>query len=65
MTDLHIRVLRGIALSARRHLAADRRRKGEDPAAAAGRARDLERRSKHADAQLAAAEARRREGSAH
>jgi len=65
MTDLHIRVLRAIALSARRRLADDRVRKGEDPARAAGRAEELERRSRRADAQLSEAEARRRDGPAH
>jgi hypothetical protein len=60
MSDWHIRVLSAIARHARRRLVADRARRGEDPARAADRARELEHRSARADSQLAAAEARRR-----
>jgi hypothetical protein len=60
VADWHIRVLSAIARHARRRLVEDRARKGERPADAADRARELKRRSSRADSQLAAAEERRR-----
>jgi hypothetical protein len=65
MSDWHIRVLRATARRARLRLADDRARKGEDPADAAERAGELERRGERADTQLAAAEIRRRDDRPH
>jgi hypothetical protein len=65
MSDWHIRVLRAAARRARIRMADDAPHEGEDPVAASERAEKLARQSEQADTQLAAAETRRREGSAH
>jgi hypothetical protein len=59
MSDRHIRTLRGVAKQLRTRLTAHRAEQHDDGSPGAARRDDLERASALANAQLAAAEARR------